>query len=88
VKRIFPPLRGGVAARSKKSRVASLARADGVVFNLGKIFVEFDRHPVRSSRGGFATFLLKSPDSALGNTQFQNETLPLHHSETACSLQT
>src|SRR5262245_9878655 len=32
-----PPLRGGVAARSRKSRVASLARADGVVFNLNKI---------------------------------------------------
>src|SRR5262249_26041354 len=32
-----PPLRGGVAARSRKSRGASLARADGVVFNLNKI---------------------------------------------------
>src|SRR5690349_22808447 len=32
-----PPLRGGVAARSRKRREASLARADGVVFNLNKI---------------------------------------------------
>src|SRR5215471_15539924 len=32
-----PPLRGGEAARSRKSREASLARADGVVFNLSKI---------------------------------------------------
>ena len=32
-----PPLRGGVAARSRKSREASIARADGVVFNLNKI---------------------------------------------------
>src|SRR5215471_1533430 len=29
-----PPLRGGVAARSRKCREASLVRADGVVFNL------------------------------------------------------
>src|SRR5262245_17951701 len=32
-----PPLRGGAAARARKSREASLARADGVVFNLNKI---------------------------------------------------
>ncbi len=32
-----PPLRGGVAARSKKRREASLARADGVVSKLYKL---------------------------------------------------
>jgi hypothetical protein len=34
---VSPPLRGEVPARSRKSRGASLARADGVVFNLNKI---------------------------------------------------
>src|SRR5262249_39662275 len=38
----------GWAARSRKRREASLARADGVVFNLNRILLELDHHPVRS----------------------------------------
>src|SRR5262249_38748589 len=52
-----PPLRGGVAARSRKSREASLARADGVVFNLQQNSAEFDHHPVRSTKEASRYFI-------------------------------
>jgi hypothetical protein len=45
----------GQAVRIKKSREATLARADGVV--LAKEIIIFDQHhPVRSQIGGFAIF--------------------------------
>src|SRR5215813_10896320 len=43
-----PPLRGGVSARPIRCRVASLARADGVVIIHNKILLELNHHPVRS----------------------------------------
>src|SRR5262249_45628571 len=43
-----PPLRGGVAARPIRCRVASLARADGVVVIHNTILLELNHHPVRS----------------------------------------
>jgi hypothetical protein len=44
-----------VAARSRKSREASLARADGVVFNLNKILWNLITTP-SAPKGGFAIF--------------------------------
>jgi hypothetical protein len=49
--------KGGVDARSRKCRGATLARADGVVISArlsGETFRR-DDHPVRSVQGGFAT---------------------------------
>jgi len=54
---LSPPHRGGVAARSRKRCEASLARADGVVFNLNKNSVEFDHHPVRSIKDASRYFV-------------------------------
>ena len=51
---------GGVAARSIRFREASLVRADGVVRSNHRIIGSWTNHPVRSSKGGFAAFLLMS----------------------------
>ena len=59
--RVFfsPPLRGGVSARSMKSRAASLARADGVVSNFQNEFLEeFSHHPVRSIKEASRHFIV------------------------------
>jgi hypothetical protein len=47
---LSPPLRGGVAARSRKSCEASLARADGVVFNFNKILSNLITTPAAPKR--------------------------------------
>ena len=46
-----------MAARSRKRREASLARADGVVFDFNKIPLEFDHHPVRSIKEASRHFI-------------------------------
>jgi hypothetical protein len=49
-----------VAARSRKRREASLARADGVVFNLNKILGGIGSPPRPLHKGGFRDILLRS----------------------------
>src|SRR5438034_947446 len=51
---------GGVAAPPKKWREAPLVGADGVVSSNHRLFGSWTNHPVRSSKGGFAAFLLMS----------------------------
>jgi hypothetical protein len=41
----------------EKSREASIARADGVVFNLNKILWNLDHHPVRSIKDASRYFV-------------------------------
>jgi hypothetical protein len=54
-----------VAARSRKYREASLARADGVVSNLNKNSAEFDHHPVRSKKEA-SRYLVEVASTLLG----------------------
>jgi len=51
-----PPLRGGVAARSRNGREASLARAAGVVINFNNNSVGVGSPPRPLHKGGFAKF--------------------------------
>jgi hypothetical protein len=76
-----PPRRGGVAARSKRSREASfIARRRGGQFGGNPRFRRSD-HPVRSLKGSFATSLLMSRPPLLceeGNVRSRQGSASLH----------